>query len=154
AKWHHTAVYSHDWRQPLSCHEEVDDDLGEAMVVHLITLLDILVFYLINEIFLQKVGIVYVLFMVHAPEDLSFEIVEDCHIRAYLKHFSEVLKIHNMFLIVHFETNREMMNCSSGPKLLQVNFWNIRCDLECLVKGSEFQNIIDHLKSCFFRLEV
>ncbi|GKF92539.1 hypothetical protein Tco_0279258, partial [Tanacetum coccineum] len=45
---------------PYSCvHEEVDDDLGEARVVHLITLFDILVLYLINEIFPQKVGIVY-----------------------------------------------------------------------------------------------
>ncbi|GJT61485.1 hypothetical protein Tco_1005018 [Tanacetum coccineum] len=30
---------------PIQLHEEVDDDLGEARVVHLITLLDILVLY-------------------------------------------------------------------------------------------------------------
>ncbi|GJX47398.1 hypothetical protein Tco_0272588 [Tanacetum coccineum] len=42
--------------------------------------------------------------------------------RAYLKHISEVLKIHNLFLIVYLEMNQVMMNCSRGPKLLHVTF--------------------------------
>ncbi|GJT74582.1 hypothetical protein Tco_1041307 [Tanacetum coccineum] len=35
-------------------HEEVDDDLGESRVVHLITPLDILILYLINKVLQQK----------------------------------------------------------------------------------------------------
>ncbi|GJY83734.1 hypothetical protein Tco_0497110 [Tanacetum coccineum] len=42
------------WNRLILSHEEVDDDLGEARVVHLITSLDILVIYLVNKVLPQK----------------------------------------------------------------------------------------------------
>ncbi|GJV00187.1 hypothetical protein Tco_1329457 [Tanacetum coccineum] len=42
------------WDGLILSHEEVDDDLGETRVVHLITLFGILVLYLINKILPQK----------------------------------------------------------------------------------------------------
>ncbi|GJS81139.1 integrase, catalytic region, zinc finger, CCHC-type containing protein [Tanacetum coccineum] len=45
--------------------------------------------------------------------------------RAYLKHFSKILKIDNMFLVIHLESNRTVMNGCSGLELLHIDLWNI-----------------------------
>nr|GEW40805.1 Gag-Pol polyprotein [Tanacetum cinerariifolium] len=91
---------------PYSCvHEEVDDDLGEARVLHLITPFGILGLYLINKVLPQKLvdidigNHLYLSTVTKISEkrkNCLFKgwflelLIRGC--RAYLKHFSEVFK--------------------------------------------------------------
>ncbi|GJS87436.1 hypothetical protein Tco_0770072 [Tanacetum coccineum] len=45
--------------------------------------------------------------------------------KAYLKHFSKILKTDNMFLVIHLESNRTVMNGCGGLELLHIDLRNI-----------------------------
>ncbi|GJS15753.1 hypothetical protein Tco_0410225 [Tanacetum coccineum] len=104
------------WRQngTLQLHEEVDDDLGEAKVVHLITLLDILVLYLINEIFPQKV--------VEVVVEMVVMEYHECDQEELLVTKKVEEKLVHLMMVVKFEVLIEKKNmCSFG--LMRFDMW-------------------------------
>nr|GEY56765.1 hypothetical protein [Tanacetum cinerariifolium] len=113
------------WNRRILLHEMMDDRLREPRIVHLIALLMIFVFDLIDKVFPHQISIINIP-LVHVPERFQ---------------------VHNMLLVSHLESDNMMMDSGCRLEFLHIDFWYFRYDQESLEEWTYAQGIIYKLQS-------